>query len=656
MTVPDLVVEVGYGSTWKTEPASISWTDETDRVLFRDRVVCRRGASSARGKTDVGTAAFSLENNDRRFDPTHTAGSLYGSLKPGVPVRVRATTGTSSASDALLLETGDRLLLETGDAILLETGTATSTVLWSGTIPAWPQRYEKPKHSWVPVSAYDRFDKLSRAKIPRSVLEAEVLADSPVGYWTLDDASGDVMVDRSGNGLDGTFTSGTTRLAGEIDGTPALIFDGEHVGSVGLPLPDASTLTIGALIDLSDADLADGDVLAIGEFSSPGALQFFAIEVVTAATKTVRIFHHGKFKGRALVANSLSATFTATVPRYVTVRANVQVIGGSRDYWVDGVELADSALPAPSYTTASYGIRVGGSQSSGNFVGGLAHVSAHDSMLSAARIAAYSAAALAPLDGDRSDERITWVLDEIGWPSNLRDLSTGRSLLGEAQIHPGDGALEYLRLIESTEDGRVFIGPDGSLVFHDRYWRYLEAAATVSQFTFTDQDGDQGYAQFQLDLDDELLVNVARFTRRDGVEQVATDTTSIDLYGEAEEQRSNLLSTTDAQVRSLAEWAVATKSTPLPRVPSIRIPLHRYSAADQSTVLGLDLGHRVTVHRTPQGVGSQIALDFLVDGIAHEVGVKEWWVDLFVSPVPEDTAELFLLGTSTLGGTHILAH
>ena len=101
---------------------------------------------------------------------------------------------------------------------------------------------------------------------------------------------------------------------------------------------------------------------------------------------------------------------------------------------------------------------------------------------------------------------------------------------------------------------------------------------------------------------------------------------------------------------------VATQGTPLPRVPKIRVPLHRYSAADQATILGLELGYRVTVTRTPQAVGSAITTAFLIDGIGHEVTETEWWWEAYVSPVPSATASVFVLGTSTLGGTHVLGY
>lgn len=650
---PWVTVEVGYGSTWQTEPASITWTDETAKVLVDQRVKTTRGASAARGKVDVGTASFSLSNEDRRFDPTHATGDLFGSLLPGTPVRLLAWP-----SDQLLTVDGEIVLV---DGLPVTVGSAIE--LWSGTVPSWPQRYDKSnRFAWCPIGAFDRFDKLSRAKIPRSVLEAEILADSPNAFWPLDEASGTTMVDHSGNGHDGEFNSEVTLGGDEVAvsaGRAATFGERSTASDVGAAIVDSYPVTMEATIRIDEFTNV-GHVIMWRSVDSAWAAGYSGLYFTGLISLGMLVYFIAREVGVYERVITSTGQLTAGEPHHV-----VLVLNDSTDWeiWIDGVsdtvivDTPGSPAWAPDWTFWSVGGTPAPWKTSDFALRGSGNCAAvYGAALSQARIEAHAAAALAPLEGQTSDERIGWVLDQIDWPSNLRDLSVGRSILGVATFKPGDGALEYLRLIEATEDGRLFIGPDGSLVFHDRYSRYLETVSTTSQFTFTDQTGGQGYADFQLDLDDELLVNVARYTRRDGTEQVATDATSVTTYGEAEDRKSDLLSTTDAQVRSLAEWAVATKSTPLPRVPKIRIPLHRYSAADQATVLGLDLGHRVSVNRTPQGVGAQIDLDFIVDGVSHDVGFNEWWVDLFVSPVPQDTAELFILGSSELGGTHILAH
>jgi len=57
---------------------------------------------------------------------------------------------------------------------------------------------------------------------------AAVLADGPIGYWRLGEASGLVAADSSGNGRDGTYTGGVTLAqAGALsDGNTAALFNG----------------------------------------------------------------------------------------------------------------------------------------------------------------------------------------------------------------------------------------------------------------------------------------------------------------------------------------------------------------------------------------------------------------------------------------------
>src|SRR2546427_13175021 len=57
---------------------------------------------------------------------------------------------------------------------------------------------------------------------------ASVLADHPVAYWRLDEETGTVMVDASGNGNDGAYAGAVTL------GQPgALASDGGTAGGVG---------------------------------------------------------------------------------------------------------------------------------------------------------------------------------------------------------------------------------------------------------------------------------------------------------------------------------------------------------------------------------------------------------------------------------------
>ena len=622
------IVEIGFGSTWQTEPAAIAWERVTDYVLNAPGLVMRRGASSARGRVDVGSLSLSLLNNDRRFDPTYTAGPFYGLLKPGVPIRVKhRPLGQSEFS------------------------------VWYGSVSSWPQRYDMGnRFSWVPLECYDGFDKLARAKIPRSPLEAEILADDPLGYWPLDETDGDVMVDRSGNGYDGTYVAGTTDLSVEVS-TSGLAkirgvnFDGEHRGVV----TDAEAVVLDRPAVVELVFNPGVGILPLVDMSDGKRNSGFTATVVSTSTTWEVSMTLFDGDGQNTVTNTTAATHRDS-PWHVAYRRQG---AGDALLYVDGVAAGTATTLDAISAVLAPGVAIGARKKQdlgAAFEGFLAHVAVYASDLTATRILAHANAALAPLDDQTTDDRIDWILDQIDWPTNQRNLEVGKTTLGPATFKAGDRALDYLRLVEATEDGRLFTAGDGRLRFLDRYWRYLNTSATTSNFTFSDAVANRGYAEFELSVDDELLVNVARLTRRGGTEQVVTNASSVATHGEAETSQTDLLLRTDNEVRSLGQWTVATQGTPLPRVPKIRVPLHRYSAADQATILGLELGYRVTVTRTPQAVGSAITTAFLIDGIGHEVTETEWWWEAYVSPVPSATASVFVLGTSTLGGTHVLGY
>jgi hypothetical protein len=58
---------------------------------------------------------------------------------------------------------------------------------------------------------------------------AEVLADSPVGYWRLNETSGSTVVDSSGNGLNGSYiNSPTLNQSSAITGGRSVLFNGTN--------------------------------------------------------------------------------------------------------------------------------------------------------------------------------------------------------------------------------------------------------------------------------------------------------------------------------------------------------------------------------------------------------------------------------------------
>ena len=82
---PELVLEwaPGYGPMADTP----TWVDITDRVFEME---WSYGRNDETGEFEAGQGHVILENSDRAFDPTFTAGPWYGQIKPRRQFRARA--------------------------------------------------------------------------------------------------------------------------------------------------------------------------------------------------------------------------------------------------------------------------------------------------------------------------------------------------------------------------------------------------------------------------------------------------------------------------------------------------------------------------------------------------------------------------------------
>jgi hypothetical protein len=92
----------------------------------------------------------------------------------------------------------------------------------------------------------------------------------------------------------------------------------------------------------------------------------------------------------------------------------------------------------------------------------------------------------------------------------------------------------------------------------------------------------------------------------------------------------------------------------LTRIESLEIKPRTDAANLFPKALAYDVGTRITVKRRPQGVGSPISKDLLIEGVSHDIGPDSWNTRWNLSPVPIaafilDSATLGILDTSLLG-------
>ena len=236
---------------------------------------------------------------------------------------------------------------------------------------------------------------------------------------------------------------------------------------------------------------------------------------------------------------------------------------------------------------------------------------------------------------------IAALLADVGWTvEGLVDLDDGDAI----PAFSADGSATALSLVGDlleTERGLFYVKADGTARYEDRYTRSLRSSAA----SFSDT---MKAATSRVDLDE--IGNRAVVTRTGGEAQTAVNGVSQDAYGTADvgDIESPYLAT-DAQALSLANYLVSVKGEP--RSAMWEFGLMNRDADTMTQILERELGDRITVSDSRGGSAG----DYYIESIAHEVtdGGKfhRWSATLSERGV----GEVFVIGTSTLGGGDVLA-
>lgn len=623
----DIAIEFGFGSTWRTALDDITWTDvSAEYVQTGQGCVVRRGRGTERDRFNAGTCKFQLDNRTRAFDPLYAAGPYADDLLPGVPVRVSATVS--------------------GD----------THTLFLGYVREWPQEYDlgEDRMATVDIDAADLLEFLARTKSPDTLLEGEALDTTPAAYFPLNESEGDQMVDAAGS-FHGEYVSGTTTLS-ESPTTEVgakhtgLHFDGEHFGFIpGLEIDTLVTsrpLTVGALIAESRGATSTKVLLRSGNGVIDHGFSFY---VSGSAPRFVE----------AGFRDAGTTWASALLPRDGQPHWCCYRIGaaGDPEMWIDGV---DATYQTSSFTSGfafepglSIGGRLRGNDYDLPWVGFASGVAIYDADLADVAMADLATAAITAWDGDTSGERIDHLLDSIDHEPADRDVAAGYTPLGPAVLERRT-ILQLCQQVEETEQGRFFVARDGKVTFLARYHEQLVASS--SDLTFTDEvdaggrtfgsgtfgsglfgGGGVRYRSISFNQPRDFINNKVTVTANGHAPVEVTDPTSIATYGELERTIDGPLLQSAQLQRNLAEYVVGRDAQPQTRVTGPTIPVGRDFATYAPVVLPLDIGSRVTVQRTPQGVGDPIALECLIEGIEHRFNQSEWTTTVRLSPASTAT-------------------
>lgn len=242
--------------------------------------------------------------------------------------------------------------------------------------------------------------------------------------------------------------------------------------------------------------------------------------------------------------------------------------------------------------------------------------------------------------GEDTGARINRVLDNIGWPTEERNVATGKTTVQGTDLSAN--AWAEVCLNADTEIGEVYFDVDGKLVFRNRWGIITDSRSATAQATFGDAAGGElGFTDIVLAADLQQTKNLIRLSRVGGAQQVASDATSRTEYRTRTWGRSDLLHQTDTEVADYAAYVLSLLKDYEVRIDQITVNPLGDPANLWPQVLGRKLGDRVTVKFTPPGGGARISRDVFIRGISHDIGTATWQTTFVFQDATKFTALVF---------------
>ena len=242
-----------------------------------------------------------------------------------------------------------------------------------------------------------------------------------------------------------------------------------------------------------------------------------------------------------------------------------------------------------------------------------------------------------------SGARVNDLLDFATWPSSLRNIDVGDSLM---QADPGGerNILQAIQTIEQSEFGAFYIQPTGVARFLDR--TDVSELADAGPRVFSDTGIGLPYVNVDIAYDDQLVLNDITVTKvGGGTPGFAYSQDSVDKYFVKSGQRSNLLVTNDQETQDQANMLLVARENAELRVDSMTLTLS--TDANDLNVAGLttDIYRLIFVYKSMPG-GSTIEKELFVQGVQHDVTPTTWMTKFFTQ---EPIIQAFILDSTTQG-------
>ena len=242
--------------------------------------------------------------------------------------------------------------------------------------------------------------------------------------------------------------------------------------------------------------------------------------------------------------------------------------------------------------------------------------------------------------GQTTGTRIGKILDQMNFPSSLRSITTG-STTCQADPSTTRNGLDTLKNAEFTEQGALYVNPEGALVFKDRSEVVGSLGETPIEFN---QTTGIPYKNLQFAFDDKLIINNASFTRVGGTTQSVTNAPSVAKYFPHGNIESNLVAQTDSQVLDIASIYVATRAETSIRIDAMTVDLMD-TDVPTSTMLELDYFSNLRISNN-QPDGSTIVKTLQCQGLNWFITPNAMQVTVTTL---EPIVEGFIIGNAQYG-------
>lgn len=625
----------------------------------------------------VGSGSFVAGVRVDWFDNAHTylTTSISGesALTAGVPLVVgyTATAPVSAAFASVQLSltgspTAGTTIYADDLQLFSQAPTAFSTSgpviygVFRGYVERWPSSWNyQGTYGLAEITCVDAFAPMA-GQILWTEFRNALLAKLPIYYWPLSEGStATLFAEASGNNGPnlqemvgpnggGTITPGTQmNIVGDPSGT-GLQF---AVGTSGIYtnwLQPAQNINIALSgtswgcsfgIWFSQTTAGSGQVIQVGTSSTPSSNNRDSAGILFGSTGSG--WNFTLLGAVSSVTASTVNNYADGLPHFMVITASLSAAQITVQMWVDATlagsntvaanTVFSSSTPTIAWNTMAIqgGALVPGSTQTNGMPGNISHLCVFNYALAFGDVNNLRSAGSFGFSGETSGARLTRYLSyHYIAPSAL---DTGASTMNTSNLASNTSLLDACQNVTTSENGDLFVDPNGNITFQSRTHRYLSLTPSWI-FGENQAAGEIPYnGDINFDYDPTQVFNDVVVDNAGGIKAPGGTPPAIAAsqkkYGKRSYSRT--VNVSDLEAQDAANWLFAAHQDPVQRLNQITIN----PAANPSlwaAALGIKIGDRVTVRRRTTAFTQQA--DFFIERKEHSRAPGQWLVTFQMSP------------------------